>query len=123
MVNPLDQYKMFIDGFVAIRPCVTSRWVREDREWPDLPTNQPINEFLSALTPAQKEVLASLLQEARDGGIHDALSYLTDEIHRSGLRIVIDGVELPVEPFDSEMYYDWVCRREGDDWPDRGTVR
>lgn len=28
-----------------------------------------------------------------------------------------DGRELPVEPFGSELYYYWTCRREGYPWP------
>jgi|SRR5262245_14466989 len=115
--TPLDDYKAFIDALVGIRPDVCARWVRERRGWPDLPENKAINAFVAKLTDAQREVLATLLQHARDGGIHDTLAYLTDEINVEGLRIVRNGRELPVEPFGTEMYYDWTCRREGDPWP------
>ena len=115
--TPLDDYKAFIDALVEIRPDVCARWVREKRAWPDLPANKAINAFVAKLTDAQREVLATLLLHARDGGIHDTLAYLTDEINRKGLRIVRNGRELLVEPFGTEMYYDWTCRREGDPWP------
>lgn len=115
---PLDDYKAFIDDLVAIRPDVSARWVMEERPWPDLPENRAINDFVSKLTDAERAVLAAILQDARDGGIHDVLVYLTDEINLEDLRLVRDGRELPVEPFGTEMYYDWVCRLAGESWPE-----
>lgn len=115
--TPLDDYKEFIEALVGIRPAVLARWVREKRAWPDLPENTAINIFVTELTDAHREILATLLQHARDGGIHDTLAYLNDEINLAGLRIVRNGRELPVEPFGTELYYDWTCRREGDPWP------
>jgi hypothetical protein len=117
MVTPLDDYKALIDSFVRLRPDVCARWVREKRRWPELPENQDINKFVGQLSVAQREILAFLLQHARDGGIHDVLAYLDDEINLKGLRLVRNGRELPVEPFGSELHYDWTCRREGDPWP------
>src|SRR5262245_15172686 len=115
--TPFDDYKEFIEALVGIRPAVLARWVLEKSAWPDLPENKAINAFVAKLTDAQREILATLLQQARDGGIHDTLAYLNDEINLEGLRIVRNGRELPVEPFGTEMYYDWTCRREGDPWP------
>ena len=118
MATPLEDYKAMIDDLVNRRPSVLARWVTEKRDWPDLPENRDINGFLETLTDSQRAVLADLLQQARDSGIHDVLAYLTDEITLRGLRLARNGQELAVEPFGSEMYYDWVCRREGDTWPD-----
>lgn len=118
--TPLDDYKEFIDALVHIRPCVSARWVREKRRWPispAFPENRAINRFLDKLTDSQREVLAVLLQEARDGGIHDVLAYLTDEINLGRLRLVRNGRDVPVEPFGTELSYDWTCRREGQNWP------
>jgi hypothetical protein len=115
--TPLEDYKNFIDALVRIRPDVSAQWVKVKRPWPDLPENQATNEFLAQLTDAQREILAHLLQHARDGGIHDVLAYLNDEINRNGLRSVRNGHEMPVEPFGTELHYDWTCRREGDPWP------
>jgi hypothetical protein len=44
-----------------------------------------------------------MLQDARDGGIHDVLAYLTDEINLGGLRLVKNGVELAVEPYGTDV--------------------
>jgi hypothetical protein len=63
-------------------------------------------------------VLADLLQDARDGGIHDVLAYLNDQIALDGLRLTKHGRELPREPFGTELYYDWTRRKESDEWPD-----
>jgi hypothetical protein len=121
MADSESLYKAFIDGLVQITPCVESGMVRQRRKWPtglasaeDNSRNSQINTTLDALTPDQLQVIAGLLQQARGGGIHDVLVYLTDQ----NLRLVKDGVELAWEPFATEMYFDWVCRREGDDWPE-----
>jgi hypothetical protein len=117
MNKSLELYKNFIDSLVRIRNCVLVRWVKE-KGWPKLPENDRINTFLSELTADQKEVLAEMIQEARDGGIHDVLVLLNDEINLTGLRLSKDGVDFAIEPYETEMYYDWVCRREGDEWPE-----
>lgn len=113
----LDQYKAFIDDLVKLRPCVKSVWAKEDG-WPKLPQNEPINQLLDELTPGQKSVLSEMLQQARDGGIHDTLAYLNERTIIDDLRIFVQGSELPVEPFDTELHYDWVSRTECDEWPD-----
>ncbi|WP_228728383.1 DUF6547 family protein [Brevibacillus composti] len=113
----LDRYKAFIDDLVKLRPCVESVWVQENA-WPRLPQNEPINQLLDVLTSEQKSILSAMLQQARDGGIHDTLAYLNERITLDGLQIVVQGSELPVEPFDTELHYDWVCRTQGDEWPD-----
>jgi hypothetical protein len=115
--TPLDDYKAFVDALIRIRPDVSASWVTKKRSWPDLPENRATNTFVGKLTDAEREVLAILLQHARDGGIHDVLAYLADEINLKGLRLVREGRELPVEPFGTELHYDWTCRRDGDSWP------
>jgi len=116
--TPLDDDKALIDALVEVRPDPCAHWVRDKRPWPDLRENKAINAFVGQLTDAQRKVLAALLQDARDGGIHDTLAYLTDEIDLEGLRIVRNGRELPVEPFGTELYWDWTARRAGDPWPE-----
>jgi hypothetical protein len=117
MANPLKLYKSFIDGLLEIREEVLRVWITR-RGWPDLPENRKFNQLREELTPRQRRVVADMLQDARDGGIHDTLVYLHDRICIDGLRLVQNGVEHPVEPFDTSLYWDWVSRREGDTWPD-----
>lgn len=118
MNTRLEEYKKLIDALVKIRPCVLVQWVK-DKGWPQLPENEKFNQLLDGLTPEEKDVVAQMIQQARDGGIHDTLAYLTDEININGLRISRNGVDLAVEPYGTSLYYDWVCRREGDEWPEQ----
>jgi hypothetical protein len=115
MKTPIELYKEFLDGLVKCRKGVERRWITAGG-WPDRPENKPINELLSQLNPQQRETIARLCEEAREGGIHDALAYMDDEM-ANGLRLVKEGVELPIDPFES-LHYDWVCRCAGDPWPD-----
>lgn len=60
-----------------------------------------------------------MLQDARDGGIHDTSCYLNDEILCNDMKISVGGVELPEEPFRMTLHQDWVGRVQGEyDWPD-----
>ena len=113
----LELYKQTVDGLANLHHGVHRMWVKE-RGWPDLPQNKGINEFLRRLNEAEKDILVDLLENARDGGIHDVLVYLNDQMDIEGTRIVQDGVEMAHQPFDTELYYDWTCRRQGDAWPD-----
>ncbi|WP_227872271.1 DUF6547 family protein [Paenibacillus albus] len=116
----LELYKRFIDDLVEFRPGVLPRWIKGNG-WPNTVENQKINKVLSELTAEQKEIVALIAQSARDGGIHDVLVYLTDQINLEGLEIVKNGIIMETEPFDSGMHYDWVCRREGDSWPNQNS--
>ncbi|MGC5328751.1 DUF6547 family protein [Brevibacillus sp. SYSU BS000544] len=116
-MRKIDEYKQLIDDLVVIRPSVLVRWVKE-KGWPETPENEKINQFLSSLTHDQKEILADIVQQARDGGIHDVLVKLNDKISIDDYRITVNGEELPVEPFGTQLYFDWTCRSEGDDWPE-----
>ena len=41
-----------------------------------------------------------------------------DRMAINNLRFVENGIEMKHQPFDTELYYDWVCRRAADPWPD-----
>jgi hypothetical protein len=116
----LELYKGFIDDLVELRPYVLPHWIMGNG-WPKTVENEKINKVLSELTTEQKEVIALIAQSACDGGIHDVLVYLTDQINLEGLEIVKNDVKMETDPFDSGMHYDWVCRREGDSWPDQNS--
>src|ERR1700687_6173335 len=116
-MNPqLAMHQTFVDQFVKRRHGVLPRWVKE-KGWPDLPKNKPINDLVSKLTSAEKDVLVELIAEAREGGMHDALVVLHTEL-ANALRLVKYGVEMAFEPYGTEIYYDWICRCEGDNWPE-----
>jgi hypothetical protein len=120
-MTPLQEYQAFIDGLLEWpRTSVTARWVRE---WgTDTPkTYQPPEEFherMRLFTPEQRQIMANMLQQEREGAIHGVLAYLTDKINGEGLRLTRNGVELAVEPYGTEMYWDWGQRCDGKGWPE-----
>ncbi|UFH60244.1 DUF6547 family protein [Sulfurovum mangrovi] len=120
MNKNINEYKRFIDDMVKLRPCISAEWVLEGRRWPEVnndPNDIAINQFVDSLSPEHKKVLAYMLNSAFDSGIHDVLAYFNEE-SMEGLRICKNGTELPLEPFDTEMHYDFICRSESDQWPD-----
>ena len=116
MSRDIEEYKSFIDALVGIKSSAAAQWVT-GKGFPDVPGNEQINQLLSSLTSQQKEILASMLQGAKEAGIHDTLAYLNEQMSFGNIVIIKNGVSLPVEPFDTELHFDWVARSEGDEWP------
>ncbi len=112
----LEKYRSFVDGLVKRREGVLPNWIRENG-WPPFPENEQINALLSRLTPDEKEIVARIAREAREGGIHDSLVFLQEQMDLSNLRLVMDGAELPVSPFGTGIFWDWVARSDGAPWP------
>ncbi len=97
---------------------MSAEWVRIGKQWPDInEDNKLINEFISNLNETQKETLSALLENSYSAGIHDMMAGLS-EMYLDGLKIEINGITLPEEPFATELHYDYICRYEGDEWPD-----
>lgn len=111
------KYKELVDGLAGIKEGVLPRWIKE-KGWPDLPENKEINDFVLSLTDQQKDILVNIVSDARAGGIHDTLAFLSDKMNIDGLRLVEEGIEIAHEPYGTQIYYDWICRCEGDEWPD-----
>jgi hypothetical protein len=132
MPTPLKLYKSFVDDLVGTpRNSVGASRARRGVWNPNRPSrkdseilrrslekDQQYNQLLRELSAGQREVLAQMLQEEHNSGVFAVLSYLADEINLGGLRLSRDGVEFPVEPFGTELYYDWTSRCDGDTWPD-----
>jgi hypothetical protein len=116
MDAPLNLYKSLVDGLATLHKGVHRAWI--ERGWPDVSDASSVRQLLAKLTPDEKKLLADLLESARDGGVHDTLVYLNDRMAINGLRFTQEGIELAHQPFDTELYYDWTSRRQGDNWPD-----
>jgi len=116
MERGLERYKAFIDGLVARKNGVEAKRIM-GKGYPQNEDNKAVNQFLNSLTPEQKAVLANMVQEARTGGIHDTLAYLDEMMDRDGLVLSQDGEAYPHDHFES-MHYDFICRSEGDEWPE-----
>ncbi len=112
MNSKIDKYKEFIDAAVSIKKNVVSQWVI-DGFYPDVPPNKERKDILTSLSSEQRKEISLMLQEAKESGIHDLLALLSDTS-----EITYGGIKLPIEPFGSELYYDFVARREGDEWPE-----
>ena len=117
MSSPLENYKAFIDGLLGWpRSSVVARWVGEWDKIEDLKTYQvpkdhPLYRLVPGLTAEQRDALCEVLQAERDSGIHATLAYLETYTIAKGQE------PLASEPFGTEMYYDFVARRDGDEWP------
>ena len=117
MPTPLEDYKALIDGLAKVRAGVLATWVRSGA-FPATPEYARVSGLCAQMKEEDREAIATLVEHAREGGIHDALVFLHDRMMIDGLRFTKNGRELPLEPFDTQLYYDWMCRVMGDSWPD-----
>jgi hypothetical protein len=122
----VQYYKALIDEFVdtAKSSVVANRiraWEHSERaNLDDLPPNPAEAERIrvfASMSPDQREMVASLIEDERRGAIHDLASKLEWLTTSQGLEIRWHGVVLPESPFGS-YHYDFICRIDGDAWPD-----
>lgn len=117
MNKRLEYYKQFIDDLVGLKQSVLKRLV-QDTGWPKIKENKKINKFLSRLKQEDKIILCELLQQARDEGIHDTLVYLNDQIKLDDFKLYKGETQLAIEPYGTELFWDWTARSEGAEWPE-----
>ena len=120
MTKSLEEYKAFIDGLLEWPQASVGAGRAKEGVWNHnkIPEQQKFNELLEELTLYQRETLAEMIRGEYESGMFAVLAYITDEINLRGLRFVRNGIELAVEPYGTELYYDWICRRAGDAWPE-----
>jgi hypothetical protein len=117
MENSKEQYKLFVDDLVKLKPSVDANWAKRGY-WPQTPDNEKINGFLARLSQEEREILATLLDDSRSSGIHDVLVYLQGQFDNGNMKIIVDNTEIANSPFGTELHYDWTCRVNGDEWPE-----
>jgi hypothetical protein len=113
----LAAYKAFIDGCAErARASVVASRMRDNVPFEQSAGehSQRFNRLPAGLSAAQRAAIADLLLGERQAAIGDLLAFMTWK----GLQVVHDGVALAWEPFGTENYYDFICRLEGDPWPD-----
>ncbi|HAY93610.1 MAG TPA: hypothetical protein DCY70_06880 [Shewanella sp.] len=115
-MSSVELWKCFVDEFAQLHDGVFEKWVLQEGSYPNRQENSEINEFLTSLTVQQREILVKMLINARRGGIHDALVRLNDRMDCENGQYYENGIEMEFQPFGSTLYYDYVCRREGDNW-------
>ena len=116
MSKGLKLYRAFIGGLVDRRVSMTARGGEGDG-FPQTDDNKAKNDLFAALTPAQREVLAEILQDEHIAGIHDALAYINEMMDLEGLELHQDGESYPNDYFES-LHYDFISRCDGDEWPE-----
>lgn len=132
----LDFYKEFVDRCVDLLGkkyggCINARCMREKKRMHDDSATSKYNVFFDILSDEQLELLAEYLDNTFQAAIHDFLAmfydnYLNDDniklIKANNdveLRLPDNCIEMPVDPFDTEIYYDFICRCSGDNWPEQ----
>ncbi|GEA10880.1 DUF6547 family protein [Alteromonas sp. KUL49] len=116
-MDSLEEYKSFIDDAVATSRSMQSNWCLQGK-YPDTAENSEINELLSTLNKKQLLVLSAMLERAKESGVHDLLALIHEKQILGNLEIYTSKSKLPVEPFGTEMHYDFISRKFGDDWPE-----
>ena len=115
-MQSLELWKSFVDSFANLHDGVHRKWIVENGSYPKVDGNEKINEFLSSLSIESREILAAMMVSARRSGVHDALVVLNDRMEIENAKYFENGIEMEFQPFGTSLYYDYVCRREGDDW-------
>lgn len=125
-MNKNIAYKWLVDEFVKISKIdVTANRIRknghgERTNETDLRLStyeQQQKELLLRLSKKDQEIIASMLEQARSSAIHDVCSLLEDELALENMEIFSIKGKISASPFAS-MHYDFVCRHQGDAWPD-----
>lgn len=112
-MSSLEEYKTLIDKFVSASTSPLAEKLRQNT----FSEEEKINHALLALTPEQKAIVADLLDNARINGIHATLAILSEMQNLQAMKITINEQELPIEPFGTELHFDYIARKAGDDWP------
>lgn len=114
----LDIYKAIIDEFVnETRRYGSSSHVAESGCFSKAPAHRKFNDFIEALSPPQRELLSEMLQEERDGAIHDLLAALSWWIDCQDVGLTYQGKPMPVDLSGMGLHGDYIGRRDGWEWP------
>lgn len=120
-------YRWLIDELVEVAASsVAASRIRKNghavrtNESNDLPLSaeeREEKELILSLEPSAREVVARLIEAARRSAIHDLLCLLDGEIAGERITLLVGGQKLAESPYAS-FHYDFICRLEGDSWPD-----
>ncbi len=118
-MTPLEAYENMIDllafGYLS-KSMSAKRLFERDNFDTNNPDNREQGRFLTDLTKKQREMIALMLLEEREGVIHDILAMLTWRID-SGLELLWNGEPMPVDISGMGLHGDYVGRRDGWKWP------
>jgi hypothetical protein len=119
--TPADAYKAIIDHLVdEVRLLGSSGQVAKSSFFSNAPAHGRFNEFICRLSPDDRKLLSEMLQDERDGTIHDVLAALTWWMTARGVGLTFRGEAMPIELSGMGLHGDYVGRRDGWEWPRRG---
>jgi hypothetical protein len=114
----LEAYQMIIDHLVEeSRTTGYGVFVSSKGIFSNCPDHQKFNEFVTSLTPHQRQLISEMLQEERDGTIHDVLALLTWWITTRDVGLTFRGETMPNELSGMGLHGDFVGRKDGWNWP------
>jgi hypothetical protein len=116
--TPIAAYRAIIDQLVdETRLLGSSRHIVDTANFSNAPAHQRYNAFIGSLSKEHRTLLSQMLQEERDGAIHDVLAALTWWITTRQVGLTFRGDPMPVEINEMGLHGDYVGRRDGWNWP------
>jgi hypothetical protein len=116
--RPVDAYKAIIDQLVGeTRRGGAGFQVADKGIFSKAPAHRRFNGFIASLSADQRALLADMLQEERDGAIHDLLAVLSWWIDCHDVGLTFKGQAMPVDLSGAGLHGDYVGRRDGWEWP------
>lgn len=122
----IQEYQDIIDGLVELsRRSVSNARIQasghaertNDADLPLSKQEQHRKTALLSLDDAQMATVLELLGIERARAVHDVLSLLEDIIQGGDLKACLKSGEIFESPY-ATLHYDFVCRSEGDAWPE-----
>jgi hypothetical protein len=116
--TPIDAYKAIIDQLVdEVRVFGSAPHVAEQSFFSKAPAHAQFNDFIHKLSQEDRALLSEMLQEERDGAIHDVLAALTWWVTTRKVGLTFHGEPMPVELSGMGLHGDYLGRRDGWEWP------
>lgn len=117
--RPIDAYRAIIDTLVReTRSYGSASRVVRSAIFSNAPDHIEFNRFIQALPSGQRELLSRMLQDERDGAIHDVLATLSWWVDCRDVALTYKGEPMPVDLSGMGLHGDYVGRRDGWPWPD-----
>jgi len=112
-----ELWRSLVDSFVNIGDGVHENWIMERVKYPDVEENREVNALLASLSESQRRVLTTMMVDARQGGIFDAMVVLHERLVFNEAKYTEHGIEMEMEPDGYTLFQDYLSRKSGDDWP------
>lgn len=119
-------YRWLIDEFAKIASrniianCIRQNGhgvrTNDSDDFPLSEEEEAEKKLLLSLSPDARSVVASMIETARRSAIHDLACFFEDEISAGKVSLFVGDEKLEESPYAS-YHYDFICRLEGDKWP------